>query len=76
MWKLDGPETGKIKCVCVWFSIHPNLRSEIYCQAVAAGEKEEWEFAWDMYQTSSNTSEKDQLRRALSCTKKIWLLSR
>uniref|UniRef100_A0AAX7URT5 Aminopeptidase n=1 Tax=Astatotilapia calliptera TaxID=8154 RepID=A0AAX7URT5_ASTCA len=57
-------------------SIHPNLRSEIYCQAVAAGEKEEWEFAWDMYQTSSNTSEKEQLRRALSCTKKIWLLSR
>uniref|UniRef100_A0A3Q4I5P4 Aminopeptidase n=1 Tax=Neolamprologus brichardi TaxID=32507 RepID=A0A3Q4I5P4_NEOBR len=57
-------------------SIHPNLRSEIYCQAVAAGEKEEWEFAWDMYQTSSDTSEKEQLRRALSCTKKIWLLSR
>uniref|UniRef100_A0A3Q0RHY4 Aminopeptidase n=1 Tax=Amphilophus citrinellus TaxID=61819 RepID=A0A3Q0RHY4_AMPCI len=57
-------------------SIHPNLRSVIYCQAVAAGGKEEWEFAWDRYLTSSDTSEKEQLRRALSCTRKIWLLSR
>ncbi|KAF3854223.1 hypothetical protein F7725_022278 [Dissostichus mawsoni] len=29
--------------------IHPNLRSVIYCQAVAHGGKEEWEFAWDLY---------------------------
>ncbi|KAM7002050.1 alanyl (membrane) aminopeptidase-like b [Tautogolabrus adspersus] len=56
--------------------IHPNLRSAIYCQAVAAGGKEEWEFAWDRFQSSSDTSEKDQLRRALACTKKIWLLNR
>lgn len=57
-------------------SIHPNLRSTIYCQAVAAGGREEWEFAWDKFQDSSKTSEKDQLRRALACTKKIWLLNR
>ncbi|XP_049928174.1 alanyl (membrane) aminopeptidase-like b [Epinephelus moara] len=56
--------------------IHPNLRSVIYCQAVAAGGKREWEFAWDKFQSSSDTSEKDQLRQALSCTKKIWLLNR
>lgn len=63
-------------CVCVSLSIHPNLRSVIYCQAVAAGGKREWEFAWDKFQSSSDTSEKDQLRQALSCTKKIWLLNR
>ncbi|XP_061679641.1 alanyl (membrane) aminopeptidase-like b [Syngnathoides biaculeatus] len=57
-------------------SIHPNLRSVIYCQAVAAGGEKEWEFAWKKFQTTSETSEKDQLRKALSCTKKIWLLSR
>ncbi|XP_034541819.1 alanyl (membrane) aminopeptidase a [Notolabrus celidotus] len=57
-------------------SIHPNLRSAIYCQAVAAGGKDEWEFAWDKFQSSSKTSEKDQLRKALACTKKIWLLTR
>ncbi|KAK1874928.1 Aminopeptidase N [Dissostichus eleginoides] len=36
----------------------------------------EWEFAWDLYLRSSDVSERDRLRRALSCTKKIWLLSR
>lgn len=56
--------------------IHPNLRSVIYCQAIAAGGQKEWEFAWDRLQSSSDTSEKDQLREALTCTKKIWLLNR
>lgn len=56
--------------------IHPNLRSDIYCQAIAAGGQEEWEFAWDKMQTSTDTSEKEQLRKALTCTKKIWLLNR
>ncbi|KAK2841821.1 hypothetical protein Q5P01_012021 [Channa striata] len=56
--------------------IHPNLRSVIYCQAIAAGGKEEWEFAWKTFQNSTDTSEKEQLRRAMSCTKKIWLLNR
>uniref|UniRef100_A0A8C2XAC1 Aminopeptidase n=1 Tax=Cyclopterus lumpus TaxID=8103 RepID=A0A8C2XAC1_CYCLU len=58
------------------YRIHPNLRSVIYCQAVAAGGAKEWEFAWDKFQSSIDTSEKDQLREALSCTKKIWLLNR
>ncbi|XP_053175963.1 alanyl (membrane) aminopeptidase-like b [Scomber japonicus] len=56
--------------------IHPNLRSVIYCQAVAQGGKKEWEFAWEKFQSSNKTSEKDQLREALSCTKKTWLLNR
>ncbi|XP_072242690.1 alanyl (membrane) aminopeptidase-like b [Leuresthes tenuis] len=57
-------------------SIHANLRSVIYCQAVAAGGKKEWEFAWEKFQSSTDSSEKDQLRYALSCTKKTWLLNR
>ncbi|TMS05589.1 Aminopeptidase N [Larimichthys crocea] len=57
-------------------TIHPNLRYVIYCQAVAAGGKKEWEFAWDKFQSTTDTSEKDQLRSALACTKKIWLLNR
>uniref|UniRef100_A0A8C6PM49 Aminopeptidase n=1 Tax=Nothobranchius furzeri TaxID=105023 RepID=A0A8C6PM49_NOTFU len=56
--------------------IHTNLRAVIYCQAVAAGDKKEWEFAWEKFQSSTDTSEKDQLRKALACTKKTWLLSR
>lgn len=61
---------------CVWLRIHSNLRSTIYCQAVAHGGRREWEFAWKKYQTSVDTSEKDQLLLALSCTKEIWLLNR
>uniref|UniRef100_A0A3B3W018 Aminopeptidase n=1 Tax=Poecilia latipinna TaxID=48699 RepID=A0A3B3W018_9TELE len=57
-------------------TIHTNLRSVIYCQAVAAGDREEWEFAWEKFLSSTDTSEKDQLRKALSCTKKTWLLNR
>ncbi|XP_027900303.1 alanyl (membrane) aminopeptidase-like b [Xiphophorus couchianus] len=57
-------------------NIHTNLRSVIYCQAVAAGGKKEWEFAWEKFQSSTDTSEKDQLRKALSCTKQTWLLNR
>uniref|UniRef100_A0A8C5EIE7 Aminopeptidase n=1 Tax=Gouania willdenowi TaxID=441366 RepID=A0A8C5EIE7_GOUWI len=57
-------------------NIHPNLRSMIYCHAVAAGGKEEWEFAWDKYQSSRDTSEREYLQYAMSCTKKIWLLNR
>ncbi|XP_077452089.1 alanyl (membrane) aminopeptidase-like b [Stigmatopora argus] len=57
-------------------SIHQNLRSVIYCQAVAAGGENEWEFAWKKFLETTKISEKDQLRKALSCTKKIWLLSR
>ncbi|XP_029378114.1 aminopeptidase N-like [Echeneis naucrates] len=56
--------------------IHPNLRHWIYCEAVASGGKEEWDFAWSQYQSTNDTSEKYHLRHALSCTKKIWLLNR
>uniref|UniRef100_A0A8C6TIW3 Aminopeptidase n=1 Tax=Neogobius melanostomus TaxID=47308 RepID=A0A8C6TIW3_9GOBI len=56
--------------------IHPNLRSTIYCQAIAAGGQKEWEFAWDRFQSTTDLSEKYQLSEALTCTKKIWLLNR
>ncbi|KAJ8003221.1 hypothetical protein DPEC_G00167150 [Dallia pectoralis] len=57
-------------------NIHPNLKSVIYCQAIAAGGEKEWEFAWGQFQNAAIATEKDKLRYALSCTKKIWLLSR
>uniref|UniRef100_A0A3B5N1S8 Aminopeptidase n=1 Tax=Xiphophorus couchianus TaxID=32473 RepID=A0A3B5N1S8_9TELE len=73
LWQL---ETNPSAFFCLLFSIHTNLRSVIYCQAVAAGGKKEWEFAWEKFQSSTDTSEKDQLRKALSCTKQTWLLNR
>uniref|UniRef100_A0AAY5KEY2 Aminopeptidase n=1 Tax=Esox lucius TaxID=8010 RepID=A0AAY5KEY2_ESOLU len=57
-------------------NIHPNLKAIIYCQAIAAGGEKEWEFAWGQFQNATTATEKDKLRYALSCTKKIWLLNR
>ncbi|KAG7231138.1 hypothetical protein INR49_027178, partial [Caranx melampygus] len=56
--------------------IHPNLRSTVYCNAIAAGGAPEWEFAWSQFQNASIAIEADKLRYALSCTKQPWLLNR
>ncbi|MFT7813946.1 aminopeptidase N-like [Arapaima gigas] len=56
--------------------IPPNLKSTIYCNAIAAGGEKEWDFAWRMYVNATIATEKDKLRYALSCTKSLWLLNR
>uniref|UniRef100_A0AAX7TII4 Aminopeptidase n=1 Tax=Astatotilapia calliptera TaxID=8154 RepID=A0AAX7TII4_ASTCA len=57
--------------------IHPNLRSTVYCNAIAAGGKKEWDFAWSQFIKNDSTAiESDKLRYALSCTKQPWLLNR
>lgn len=56
--------------------IPPNLKSTIYCNAIAAGDEDDWDFAWKKYQEATIATEKNALRKGLSCTKKIWLLSR
>ncbi|KAG0718922.1 Aminopeptidase Ey [Chionoecetes opilio] len=56
--------------------ISPNLRSTVYCVAIAQGGEEEWEFAWNQFLTSNVGSEKSKLLAALGCSKKIWILSR
>ncbi|XP_007567583.1 aminopeptidase N-like [Poecilia formosa] len=56
--------------------IHPNLRSTVYCNAIAAGGAEEWEFAWKKFKSASIAIEADKLRAAMACTTKPWLLNR
>nr|XP_054588557.1 aminopeptidase N isoform X2 [Nothobranchius furzeri] len=56
--------------------IHPNLKSTVYCNAIAFGGVEEWDFAWRMFQTASLASEASRLRSAMACTKTPWLLNR
>uniref|UniRef100_A0AAX7UNN9 Aminopeptidase n=1 Tax=Astatotilapia calliptera TaxID=8154 RepID=A0AAX7UNN9_ASTCA len=81
--------TGLEECqnlVMTWFQewmdtdtnrIHPNLRSTVYCNAIAAGGKKEWDFAWSQFIKNDSTAiESDKLRYALSCTKQPWLLNR
>uniref|UniRef100_A0A3Q3XDZ2 Aminopeptidase n=1 Tax=Mola mola TaxID=94237 RepID=A0A3Q3XDZ2_MOLML len=56
--------------------ISPNLRSTVYCNAIAAGGVKEWDFAWKMYKNATIASEADKLMSALSCTRQPWLLNR
>ncbi|KAM9764878.1 aminopeptidase Ey-like [Menidia menidia] len=57
-------------------NISANLRSTVYCNAIAAGGVAEWDFAWAMYKNATIASEAEKLMHALSCTKEPWLLNR
>ncbi|XP_075898957.1 aminopeptidase N-like [Nelusetta ayraudi] len=56
--------------------IHPNLRSAVYCSAIATGGQEEWEFGWSQFKSSTLASEASKLMSALACTTKTLLLDR
>ncbi|XP_051978901.1 aminopeptidase N-like isoform X2 [Xyrauchen texanus] len=56
--------------------IKPNLRSTVYCSAIAAGGVEEWDFAWEMFRNATIASEAEKLRAALACTNQSMLLTR
>ncbi|XP_070256863.1 aminopeptidase N [Myotis yumanensis] len=56
--------------------IHPNLRSTIYCNAIAQGGEAEWDFAWDQFRKATLVNEADKLRAALACSKEVWILNR
>lgn len=58
------------------FRIHANLRSTVYCQAIAAGGATEWDFAWSEFLKATMATEAEKLRAALACTKQPWLLNR
>ncbi|XP_055970076.1 aminopeptidase N [Sorex fumeus] len=56
--------------------IHPNLRSAVYCNAIALGGDEEWEFAWKQFRNATVVNEADKLRAALACSTNIATLER
>uniref|UniRef100_A0A8C3WP81 Aminopeptidase n=1 Tax=Catagonus wagneri TaxID=51154 RepID=A0A8C3WP81_9CETA len=56
--------------------IHPNLRSTIYCNAIAQGGQAQWDFAWEQLQQAQLVNEADKLRTALACSREVWLLNR
>ncbi|XP_069580564.1 aminopeptidase Ey-like [Brachyistius frenatus] len=57
-------------------TIHPNLRSAVYCSAVATGDEAEWNFGWSQVHNASVVSEASKLMSALSCTENTQLLKR
>ncbi|XP_034376252.1 aminopeptidase N [Arvicanthis niloticus] len=56
--------------------IHPNLRYTVYCNAIAFGGEEEWNFAWEQFRNATLVNEADKLRSALACSKEVWILNR
>ncbi|XP_001920418.2 aminopeptidase N [Danio rerio] len=54
--------------------IHPNLRSTVYCSAIATGGAEEWDFGWTMFKNAA--IEADKLMSSLACAKNQTLLKR
>lgn len=56
--------------------IDVNLKYQTYCNAIAKGSEEEWDFAWERYKASNVASEKATLLQALGCTEEIWLMNR
>ncbi|XP_022366845.1 aminopeptidase N isoform X1 [Enhydra lutris kenyoni] len=56
--------------------IYPNLRSIVYCNAVAQGGEEEWNFVWEQFRNATLVNEADKLRAALACTNEVWILNR
>lgn len=63
-------------CQTLPVRIHPNLRSAVYCSAMAAGDEAEWEFGWSQFKNAAVASEASQLMSALACTSKTQLLER
>ena len=56
--------------------IDVNLRSSVYCNAIANGGQTEWDFGWQRYTKSNVATEKELLLEALSCTQKLELINR
>ncbi|KRG01187.1 aminopeptidase N isoform X2 [Drosophila mojavensis] len=56
--------------------IKPNLKSVIYCTALAEGSYPEWYFAYKQYKRTNSASEKEEILTSLGCTTKPWLLSK
>ncbi|KAL1247303.1 hypothetical protein QQF64_022679 [Cirrhinus molitorella] len=64
---MDDPTVNPIKA---------NLRSTVYCSAIAAGGEQEWDFAWQEFEKATVAAEKDKLRAAMACATEPWLLNR
>ncbi|KAL0968053.1 hypothetical protein UPYG_G00261690 [Umbra pygmaea] len=64
---MDDPDNNRI---------HPNLRTVVYCSAIAAGGVLEWDFGWNMLKNATIASEADKLMSSLACTKDNFLLKR
>ncbi|XP_056008322.1 putative aminopeptidase-2 isoform X2 [Ostrea edulis] len=56
--------------------VDPDLKSTVYCTAVAEGGESEWNFAYQQYKETNVAAERRTLMGALACTKQTWILSK
>ncbi|XP_071788435.1 aminopeptidase N-like isoform X2 [Asterias amurensis] len=56
--------------------ITPNLKSVVYCQGIRYGGQDEWEFGWERFSNTSDSSERSKWLSALACSTEPWILSR
>jgi aminopeptidase N len=51
-----------------------NLRSQIYCYGIEAGDADIWDFMWEKYKAETVAAEKKRIMLSLACTKEPWIL--
>lgn len=52
------------------------MRSTVLCTAIRHGSQKEFDFAFDVFQSTKDSGLKRELNAALSCTKETWLLNK
>ena len=57
-------------------SIHQDLKAVVYSAGIAFGDLEEWDYLWNIYQTTDDTAEKAICLAALANARVPWLLAR
>ena len=53
-----------------------NQRSVVYCSGIRFGGQSEWDFAWNMMQTTNDRRERSRWVSALTCSRDASLLKR
>ncbi|XP_046387347.1 aminopeptidase N-like [Ischnura elegans] len=64
-WKL-----GKID------RVPPNIKGTVYCHGISSGDKEDWDFLWNKYLSSTVATEQAIIIGALGCSKDKNILER
>ncbi|XP_045513404.1 aminopeptidase N-like isoform X2 [Pieris brassicae] len=82
--KVPGCEENAIQLFEQWMNtknpdennpIPLDLRSIVYCVAIERGSVRHWRFALERRRRTNVAAAKDQLLRALSCSRDIWILA-
>lgn len=53
-----------------------DLRQTIFCSAIRAGGKEEWDFLWNQIKLQKTNSDIQELFMSLGCTRDTWLINK